>query len=237
MRFCAGKKGFTLLEVMVASVIGSFVALVAVGALRTVIVGKETVNGNIAAADELRFAAESIRSDLSNLYRDKDARSRKLVGAIEGSGFSAVTSVTMRITSSAKARVESIEGDVYEVQYFLQLDDERSALAKRLCPITGVEEEDETMGGILTVIAENIVGFDVQYYDGQEWLTEWLAEDGSLPELVEVSLSAMPEGQTDENKMMRKVFTINFPRMPQASPEQNSSEQNSQGNESGNSGR
>ena len=77
------KTGFTLVEIMAATVIGGFIAIVALGVLRTVTSAKEMVYSDTNATDELRFAARTIRNDLTNLYRDQSRQSVKLVGDIK----------------------------------------------------------------------------------------------------------------------------------------------------------
>ena len=219
MKYNRGKRGFTLLEVMIASVMGTFIALVALGTLRTVTTAKAMINDNTTVADELRFAADRIYTDLMNIYRDVDTRNVKFVGTIEDDGYGPAGNLTMRIVGGIKARASEPESDVYEVQYFVSRDGENSVLMRRLCPIVGVEDDTETQGGILTAIAENIIDFDLQYYYEGQWWSEWSTEQGSLPSLVSVSLAAAGENATNEQDVMTKSFIVNFPRMGQQTEE------------------
>ncbi|MHC5059812.1 MAG: PulJ/GspJ family protein [Planctomycetota bacterium] len=210
-----GQKGFTLLEVMAASVIGAFIAMVAVGTLRTVTGARERIDINTNCTDELSFAAEMIHNDLSNLYRDTDTSNVKLVGVLTESQSGLIMDLTMRTVGRGSARPGQPEGDVYEAQYFLHKeendDTEKSALMRRLCPLVGAEDDLQSQGGILTVVAENIVGFEVQFFDGQEWQMEWGPEKNSLPHLVEVSLAGVG-GREDKPLMLARDFLVSFPR-------------------------
>jgi len=210
------KKGFTLLEVMVASVIGAFIAMVSVGTLRIVTTAKETVDGNTIVADELRFAANMIRNDIGNLYRDRNPQNVRLIGTIEEGETGPVVSLTMHVVGMVKARRDEPEGDVYEVQYYLRKDEDNSALMRRVCAVAGAEDKNETAGGILTAVTENIVDFGVLYYDGDEWLGEWDQNRVSLPELVEVSLVGRQSAK-ENARVVLKSFVVGFPRFPQAS--------------------
>ena len=208
-------KGFTLLEVMIASVMGAFIALVALSSLRTVTAAKELVSENSSVSDELTFAARRIRTDLANLYRDSDISSVKFVGAIEQDASGPVKNILFRTVSMTRARPAAVEGDVYEVQYFLRRDDEGSVLARRYCPIVGIESPEESIGGILTVIAEDITGFDLQYFDGSSWYDEWLETEKELPRLVKVTIAAgADEGDETGKNLIAKSFLVSFPRMP-----------------------
>ena len=150
---------------MVASTIGSFIALVAVGSLRVIIGGSEAVEENINSAAEVRFAANMIGKDLVNLYRDEEYANMKFICAVEdledGSSTSHIFFYTVGRT---KARVGMPEGDIYEVEYFLAKDEDESALMRRLWPNP---HEDLEPGGILTVIAENVEIFTFSFSTGR----------------------------------------------------------------------
>jgi type II secretion system protein J len=187
------RTGFTLVEVLVASTIGSFIALVAVGSLRVIIGGSEAVEDNINSAAEVRFAANMIAKDLINFYRDKEYSNTRFIGTVEDMDDGTSTSYIVFYTlGRTKARVGQPEGDIYEVEYYLTKDEEESALMRRLWPNPHEELEP---GGILTVIAENIEVFNIQYFDGEEWADEWPEEIQSLPQLAEITMVAKQSGR------------------------------------------
>ncbi len=182
------KTGFTLVEVLVASTIGVFITMVAVGALRTIIASAEMVDSNINAAAEVRFAANMIARDLQNFYTDDDIENTKFIGTVEALGNDSYTSYLIFYTiGRTKARIDQPEGDLYEVEYYLMQDGETSSLMRRLWPNPSEYLEP---GGILTVIAEDIAIFEVQYFDGEEWFEEWPEEMQALPDLVSISIAA-----------------------------------------------
>lgn len=189
------RTAFTLVEVLVASTIGVFIALVAVGALRTITVSSDVVDRNIGAAAELRFAANMIARDLVNIYRDDEIDNTRFIGMVQEVSNDISSSYLVFYTvGRTKARVGQPEGDVYEVEYSLAAGDECSVLMRRLWPNPNKELEP---GGVLTVIAEDIEAFFVQYYDGEEWAEEWPEEMQSLPHLVEVTIIARQSGTDD----------------------------------------
>jgi general secretion pathway protein J len=179
------KTGFTLVEALVASTIGAFIALVAVGTLRTITTSAEIVDENVEAAAEVRFASKMISRDLVNLYREQNYRNMKLIGAINESDENSSV-LTFYTVGRAKARIDQPEADVYEVEYFLKKNEERSDLYRRLWP--NPDPNDEAPGGILSVIAENIEFFEVRFFDGEEWANEWPEEMEVTPQLMEVNI-------------------------------------------------
>jgi len=211
-------RGFTLAEVLVASTISAFIALVGVGALKAVTDSAQIVNHVSETVGEVRFAARMLAGDLANLYRDENPQNMRLVGASQGSATGGPPYMTFYMVGRAKARAAQPEGDVYEVEYVLgqrQQEDndapgaeaESTVLFRRLWPNPDEEREP---GGILTVIAENIAVFQIQFFDGEQWADEWPEEMESIPDLIEVTLGTLPEGQREP---VIESFVVNCARL------------------------
>ena len=215
-------RGFTLAEVLVASTISGFVAVVAVGALNALAGSAQTVNRTTETTSEIRFAARMMARDLANFYRDPNPQNMKLLGSSEGEAAGGMPFLTFYITGRAKARANQPEGDVYEVEYFLatreqgpeqetqrtgESSEENTVLFRRVWPNP---DKDRTPGGILTPIAENIGVFQVRFWDGKQWMDQWTEEMQSLPECFEVTLATMPPAKGDP---VVETFTMTFPRL------------------------
>ena len=186
------RSGFTLVEVLVATTIGAFIALVAVATLKAVTTSSEIVQSSVSTAAELRFASRTISRDLVNMYRPKNKNDTRIFGLAEDADGANNSYMVFYAMSRTKARRQEPEGDVYEVEYYLLAEEERSVLMRRFWPNPTKDEEVEP-GGILTEIAENIDVFEVRYFDGEEWSYEWPEDMEILPLLIEVSLVASPE--------------------------------------------
>ncbi|MFB0524768.1 MAG: type II secretion system protein GspJ [Phycisphaerae bacterium] len=200
-------KGFTLVEVLVASTIGAFIALVAVGTLRAITASSEMVENNISSAAEVRFASGMIATDLVNIYRDKNKENNKFIGLTEQSQQGNISYLVFYTVNRTKARVDQPEGDVYEVEYYLLKDEEKSVLMRRLWP--NPDQEETEPHGILTVLAENIDAFEVRYFDGEDWSDEWPEEMEVLPQLIEVNIVAK---QQEKGNPTMESFFVNFAR-------------------------
>lgn len=201
---CSNKRGFTLVEVMVASMIGAFIAIVAVGTLKAVSASAQMLDENIESTAEVRFASKLIANDLMNLYMDSNSLNSMLIGTIEESEGDFFSELVLYSVGRAKARIDEPEGDVYEVEYYLVKDEEKSSLMRRLWPNP---DEVSTPGGILSVIAEDVNSFVVRYFDGEQWQIDWPEELESIPELVEVVIKGNESGRA--NAAMES-FIINF---------------------------
>jgi type II secretion system protein J len=201
------RKGFTLVEIMIASLLGSFIMLVAVGALRAITATSERMSGVVDTASEVRFAAKEIETDLINFYRDSNSLYHKLVGEIEETPEGNLASITFYTVGRTKARFDQPEGDIYEVEYYLLKDNGQSRLERRLWPNP---DKDSKPAGILTQLAENIDLFAVRYFDGQKWYDQWSSEQmETLPDLVEVTLLARAPLSND---VMAQTVVVNLKR-------------------------
>jgi type II secretion system protein J len=217
------REGFTLLEVLVASVIGAFISLVAVSTLRAVSAGRVRIDENIIAADELRYAAEIIGNDLANLYRDHDVRNMRLIGLTSEATKPASSNLTIRVVSPIKARYQQTEGHLYDVQYSLLQKDGQSLLTRRKVPVVGIETEEQIAGGMLTVIAENIMAFDIRYFDKTQWQDDWPEESEQIPDLMEITLVTIEgDPKAGKPKTMSRNFLVSFPRLLQTDADESS---------------
>jgi type II secretion system protein J len=213
--------GFTLAEVLVASTISGFIAIVAVGAMNAVSHTAQTVNRVSEVNAEVRFAARMLAHDLANFYRDPNPDNVKLIGASQGSETTGPPFLTFYMVGRAKARADQPEGDVYEVEYFLGSREEQQGTASESNEPTVLfrrvwpnPDKERVPRGVLTPIADNIAIFYIRFSDGQEWTGQWTEEMRSLPKLIEVTLgTATPE----KGDPVTETFTITFPRMAEAS--------------------
>jgi type II secretion system protein J len=210
--------GFTLLEVILASTLTAFVAMVAVAGLRSVSSTRQTVDRAWAAADSLRYAADRIERDLASVVRGQGVI---FEGQAADSAMELPMSLRMRVYQNDPARPQAVESDLYEVEYTLLQSEENVLFVRRICPLVGVEiDREETAGGMLTVLSESIVDFQIRYYDGTEWLDEWLTET-ELPRLVMITLAA---AETSENpavtgsqaspRLLTRTIWMHFPGEP-----------------------
>ncbi len=205
-----GISGFTLLEILLATIIGTFIAVTSVAALKTVVSGRDRINDYTAISAELRFAAELIRKDFANFYRDRSIQNVKLIGSSQTSAAYPSSRIIFDTVNRVKARPSMPEGDVFEVEYYLRYDadQQKILLLRRLWPNPN---ELNIPLGVATIIAENIILFDVRYYDGLQWTTDWPEELETLPALILVNLAAK---SPQRNTVYRHDFLVNFSRWP-----------------------
>ncbi len=202
-------RGFTLIEMIIASVIGLFIAVVILGSLKAISASAEKVEQNIDVASDVRFAAKMIAADLGNLYRDRNPAYGKFVGMVGASELGGLSSMTFYAVSHVKARAEQPENDVYEVEYRLLNNENKKILTRRIWPNPDKVNADSATHGVLTTIADDINTFDIRYFDGKQWATEWPEDFNSIPELAEVTIAVRLPNRRD---MAVESLLVNFVR-------------------------
>ncbi|MBN1845980.1 MAG: prepilin-type N-terminal cleavage/methylation domain-containing protein [Sedimentisphaerales bacterium] len=216
-----GKNGFTLLEILVATIIAAFISVTAVAALRAVIGSQEKLEERLRVNAELRYAAHQIRQDCMNFYRSRDPRQTKLVATLDRAGGVPSSRIVFYLTNTLKARRDYPEGDLYEVEYFLEAQEPQDGaevtedslvLMRRLWPNPNA---DARPAGVVAAVARGILIFSVRYYDGQEWLEEWPAERQDLPQAVMVDLATKTPRS---NELLTEKMLIRPPRWPGSQP-------------------
>lgn len=183
------RTAFTLVEVLVASTIASFVTVVAMGTLHAMSQSASRIQAHCDTVSELRYAASVLSRDLSCLYTDQDANSRKLLYTDTGDSMG-MTMLTFYTIGHNQVRAGQAESDLYEVEYYLSQTEEKSVLMRRIWPHPDKEADP---GGVLSVLADGMGLFQVRFYDGTDWFSEWTEEQRQLPKVIEVALATMPE--------------------------------------------
>ena len=196
------------MEMLTASVIGGFVAMVAAGALNAISTGRDKLDDHVAAASELRYVESLIRRDLSNMYRDSDNTKRLLIGTVNEDGDRLNSKIIFYTTRWSPVRVGGVEGDVCEVEYGLVEDEGEMVFYRRSWPNPDRLREPK---GVLRRVSDRVRSFGVRYHDGTEWRFDWPENKRELPLMIEVGLAV----ESGEGVVLESQFMMNFSRWPQ----------------------
>jgi len=208
------KRGFTLVEMMLAVALLSIIVTVIYSSFHTlgrIMRRTERTKGAYQAA---RLVMSRMREDLSCAYFSPTRKNFVFKGEdIEGikddAGADALTFVTTAHVISGR---DVPEGDLAEVSYYLD-EENRGLLVRRedVSPDSKLE-----MGGNFDILGKNVVGLNFTYLDGREeparraggtttdldkaeeekkaWKYEWDSEQTPyLPRAVKVDLSVLNE--------------------------------------------
>jgi prepilin-type N-terminal cleavage/methylation domain-containing protein len=197
-----GAAGFTLLEVLVAlgilAVVIAIVSATFTGAL-----------GVQKAADRRVEVTHAGRTILDRVTQDLLSAFGRTAGAPQPPGTAptppgGLTLVDRELEGVPRDRLHLFTyarplggarertSDRAQVEYDLVVSDDRRdwRLARRQTPRMQAGAAGEAAGDVL---AERVVGFDVQVHDGREWKKTWDERSGRLPRAVSVTLRIAPD--------------------------------------------
>ena len=222
-RPCAGRAGFTLVELLSASTITVLIAGSAVLVLRNVVAVRDRADRQTALQQEARVAVEAVAAALRNAYRPVDANGALIEGADDWRGEFPRDRVRLLTVSQGTVRRGEPESDVREVEFFIAPSDQpdRPPLLMRRTDPTLNDAPDG--GGVLEVVAERVVGLNLMYHDFVRWREDWDEGPGATgwPAAVRVQVVVMSEGPSPQLWTASRV--INFPGRPLPRPEDNRS--------------
>ena len=220
--------GFTLLEVMVAVfVISTIMTLIWMSYSRTV-ESKRYVEAGNEMYHSMRWAMEKIAYDLSAAYVSKGKNTRSIFLGLSNQDSNGIPQDAMTFTSFSHIRYNPKEksSDQAEISYFV-LQNPETGLYNLYRREDFTLDDDLLTGGEILELVQNIVVFNLRYYDGEEWSDDWDSRNFSemgdqiveavveqtdtmieaLPVAVEISMS-MRDQEEQEVFMTTKVKLV-----------------------------
>ncbi len=206
--------GFTLVELMLATVIGSLVVVVALSAYRNVSHSRAEADYYSRLMAHGRYALDHIRNDLANFYPDKTESGISFVGTPTTTAadnhadrlrfyIAAEPKIEKNLDLYTVGSPEDTAGDLYEIEYQLKFneDDKTAALYRRIGPL--INPQQGNPGGRSTQIAQNIKSLQFEYYEKSSdlWISQW-QNDQAAPELVRVSMLLSDDSQNKYKPVM-----------------------------------
>ena len=194
------RRGFTLVEVIVAAVVTAFVVGAIWGSLGRMIDTRTTARARLRAYLRADMALDTLRRDIAAVLRSEDLFWTKFqiddgVGTWEGQ---LVPRDELLLFSNRLSSMRPLdwqgEGKEYETQYRIIVDGEGPVLWRRR---DSVPDEYYDAGGVATPIVDDIIGVDLVAYDGNEWLSYWDSDFDGLPLSVMITVMVPIEGMPD----------------------------------------
>ena len=211
--------GFTLVEVIVGSIVLAIVTGATTTAVSNLARAKSVSAARQQAVERAHTAAAMIATDALRLVRDHDLYFTRVVIQSDSRKGKPADDLLLivRTIEPVRGLFGTPEGADFEVQYRLEAieageSDERDGLVmwRRMDPAL---DEYPTAGGVASVIAEGMVSFSVEAYDGQEWLETWDSDLDGLPHGLRIEVTATDD-RGNRTVVARRVVAIDRTPLP-----------------------
>ena len=218
--------GFTLLELIVAIALMDIIAVALYSCMHTAFKSKERSQASLEPYRRVMPIFECIRKDFSSAMKPDGI----LAGVFEGEDVSFTNMQDADVlgfyTACYAPKEDEIASNVIYVEYELAEDYDRNQIVlkrlttRNILSPTAVDPDEE-------VLARDITGFNIEYYDGSSWVDNWDSseEDATLPWGVRVTVSILDEnrGRYSKNDDPYRYFSRIY-RLPFANQETEESE-------------
>ncbi|MBI5526521.1 MAG: hypothetical protein HY897_09310 [Deltaproteobacteria bacterium] len=199
------ESGLMLIEVLVAMGILSLITMLIYGSISRSLEARELAerieNRYANARVSMSRMAREISMAYLSVHVSQDKRTQTL---FKGKSESPIDRLLFSSMAHMRLARNSHESDLAYVTYFGETSKDYSGRynlmrrEKPMRPSLDDKPEDEK-GGVADVLAEDVVGLDLTYWDDQqrEWLDEWdttgVEKGNRLPRLVKITLTVLDE--------------------------------------------
>ncbi|MEX2545008.1 MAG: prepilin-type N-terminal cleavage/methylation domain-containing protein [Phycisphaeraceae bacterium] len=201
-------RGFTLIELIVASSITAMVTAATVLMLGNMAAGRERVDREARLHEQARAGMRAVVGALRNAHRATDRQDWLLEGVGDApTGQAPQDRVRFYTVTHRRLRPEHPESDVHEVEFYLQPveGEQLLVLHRRTDP---ARNDPPDGGGVVEQIARQVISFELLYFDGVEWHPQWEAQQQGWPLAVQATLVFAAEVGSPPRRFTR---IVNFP--------------------------
>lgn len=180
------RHGFTLVEVLLASMLSTLVITGAFFSLSVMLKAFSARQGSGQATETAALIFERIRQDLESVYLSPNSDMTRFVGMDEQSEQFDADNLTFVSMVNDPTALGQGTSDLAEVQYYIDLDDstpERGLLRR----FDATPDQDPFTGGTVALLGPRVVMLNITYFDGQLWMPEWDSES-AIPQAINVQI-------------------------------------------------
>ncbi len=196
-----GRRGFTLIEMMVACVITAFIMGSVAMSLGQLSRAKTTCKERLDAHLRADAAVAALRRDIVTIIRTDDLFWTRLllIDDTVATELGRMDRDELLVFNHRLRPIRDIdfsgEGLEYETQYRIEDDEFGPVLWRRR---DAVPDEYLLGGGLAAPLVEGIVSLMIEAYDGNEWYHEWDSDYDGLPLALRVTVIASGHRSGDD---------------------------------------
>jgi len=204
-------RGFTLLELLVATAMTAVLAGSLYATLRTAFVARRKAGEAVGEMRRAELAVERVRADIQSAVVPRGLLAGEFLGedATGGSGRPA-DGLVLHCTAGGGAETEGT-GDIRRVELTCEADEDGDGLVlvrrvRRYLLATRIEEPPAE------VLCRGVRSFDLKYHDGTDWQDSWdsTTRGDALPLAVQVTIELVGAGAAadEDGYIVCRIFRI-----------------------------
>ena len=195
------RRGFTLLELLVAGVMASVLLSGVTMSLSQLGLSKSISRQRLDAYSRCDTALRTVRRDIIWVLRRDDlfdTRLRIVDDSSRYDGREVDRDELLVFNNSLRANKEidfNGEGVEYETQFRIDDKEFGPVMWKRRDPIL---DDNPVGGGIATPLAKGIVSLQLEAYDGESWVPRWDSDELGIPHAIRITIAAVGSVEGDD---------------------------------------
>jgi len=196
-----GGNGFSLIEVMVASVIASIILIMVHSAYRSTIRSIRSITGYAEFYENVNLAIMKMDRDMSNAYFNRKNEKVCFIGEMDGenSKLNFVTVSHNDFNVMGDIRRQNPVSDVRETGYYLTDDAEYPGVHFLVKREERHYDDEPERGGEENIILENVVGLKFEFRLRNDWTDNWDSRKyRKLPNAVKTTIRLKSYDETEE---------------------------------------
>ncbi len=187
----ASNRGFSLIEIVVASAIASMIMLMVYTAYRTTLTSIRDMTGFAEMYENVNLAISKIDRDLTNCFIKRENKKICFIAENDGDNgklnFVTVSFNEFRLRGSVKTPV--LQSDVHEVGYYPKQDPRFPGVFRLMVREDIHYDDDPLSGGTENVLLDNVIGLEFRFKVGNTWEDTWDSRETSrFPRLVKTTI-------------------------------------------------
>lgn len=204
-RRLAGDRGFSLLEVIIATAVSSVILLMVYSAHRSIMAAIYDLTGVADFYENVGLAVQRIDKDISYIFHSRFNNRVQFIGSND---FGDRSNGRIQFVSSeyaeqvllASPKAQYPKSDIREVGYYLRQDREKPGLYNLMRREENHYDEDPETGGDESVLLENVVDIKFDFRQQNEWTDKWdTREHRRFPQAVKTTLKVKNYRGVDED--------------------------------------
>ncbi len=205
-------KGFSLIEILVATSISSLVLLMVYTSYRSVLTTIQDVSGYAEFYENINLSLARIDHDISNAYYKTKDKKIGFIAEVDAENsslhFVSVNFRKLRILGSIKEPYPY--SDINEVSYYLREDPKIPDLFLLYRREERHYDGEPTSGGTESIMLENVTGLRFEFKLRNDWTTRWDSrENKRFPKIVKTILKVKNYTGKEEEFVLMSYVDMN----------------------------